>query len=316
MKCCEFAEFGKPEEVVKEAERPSPTRGKGKVKLRVLYAPINPADINFIEGRYGVKPELPAVPGMEGCAEVLEADGEDFPVGTRVIFLRRGGSWREELVCDPADLIAVPDKIDPLQASMLGVNPLTAWCLLTQFEQLLPGDVILQNAANSNVGRCVIQLARQREIVTVNTVRREELVSELKGLGADHVVIDGDPLPDVPSPKLAFNCVGGDSAIRQLKALAPQGRQVTFGAMAKKPLNAPAGLMIFKGLSLTGFWVTEWIKQQAPQTVRMAYEELAACVMAGELEQAVDEVFPMEDVSRALERAQTGGREGKVVLKL
>ncbi len=63
---------------------------------------------------------------------------------------------------------------------MLAVNPVTAALLLSEFKTLKPGDWIVQSAANSGVGRSVIAYAQERGLKTVNIVRREELVAELK----------------------------------------------------------------------------------------------------------------------------------------
>ena len=66
--------------------------------------------------------------------------------------------------------------------------------MLSDFVDLKPGDWVIQNVANSAVGRLLIVLARQRGLRTVNVVRRAELADELEALGADIVIVDGDDL--------------------------------------------------------------------------------------------------------------------------
>ncbi|MGA0846176.1 MAG: alcohol dehydrogenase catalytic domain-containing protein, partial [Luteolibacter sp.] len=125
----------------------------GEVLVRILAAPLNPADLNTIEGNYGVKLELPATPGIEGCGEVLESRAADFKPGDRVIFLRRADTWSTHTTVEASALYPLPDGMDPLQAAMLKVNPATAWRLLRGIETLEAGDWIVQNAGNSAVGR-------------------------------------------------------------------------------------------------------------------------------------------------------------------
>jgi NADPH:quinone reductase-like Zn-dependent oxidoreductase len=316
-----FAEFGEPQDVLdlRSSTLPEPTDGQALVKI--LASPINPADINTIQGVYGIRPELPAVPGMEGCGQVEACPGGELPVGRKVIFLRKGGAWADRAIIAVDDLVEVPDEMDPRQAAMLAVNPLTALRLLEGFADLKPGDWLVQNAANSNVGRCVIQLARARGVSTINLVRRKSLVAELEGLGGDLVLLDDGQMvaealekTDGRRPKLALNAVGGDSALRQMDLLEREGVHVTYGAMSRQSLKVPNKFVIFKQLTITGFWVTQWQEQASREEVRAAYYSLAQQVVSGSLQQAVDSTFGLEEARAACLRAQEESRSGKVLL--
>src|SRR5690606_26007315 len=138
--------FGKPRDVLRCERRDLPTLPEGWVRLKMRAAPVNPADLNFIEGTYGVKPELPAVPGIEGCGEVIESRADGFRAGDRVIPLRRAGTWASHVQLPAEHMFKVPAGLDPLQAAMLKVNPATAWRLLTGFGTPPPGSWIVQNA--------------------------------------------------------------------------------------------------------------------------------------------------------------------------
>lgn len=320
MQAIRFHEFGKPPEVLRLEPLGLPPLEQGEVRLRMLAAPVNPADLNLIEGTYGVKPPLPAVPGIEGCGEVVESRSADFQAGDRVIVLRRAGSWASHIQISADHLFKLPTGIDPLQAAMLKVNPATAWRLLTGFVHPAPGSWIVQNAANSAVGRCVISLAKRLGVRTMNLVRRGELREELLGLGADEVLLDDDSAVESlkasgrERPMLAFNCVGGESALRLMNLLGPGGIHVTFGAMARRPLTVPNGLLIFKDLQLRGLWITQWIEKAPQEELRQAYGELADAMVSGELSMPVDRVFPLEEFQAAIARVQEPGRNGKVLL--
>ena len=286
----------------------------------MLAAPVNPADLNFIEGTYGVKPELPATPGVEGCGVVETSGAADFQPGDRVIFLRRAATWATHTVVAADALFKLPPTIDPLQAAMLKVNPATAWRLLHGFGIPQQGDWIVQNAGNSAVGRCVIQLARDLGIRTLSLVRRPELVDELRLLGGDVVLVDDEAglvaakaALGGATAALAFNAVGGDSALRLMNLLREGGVHITFGAMAKRPLTVPNGLLIFRDIQLRGLWVTRWIENAPDAEVRGVYAGLAARVAAGTLAQPVDSIHPLVAFPTALARLTAENRAGKVL---
>ena len=320
MNALRFHECGKPAEVLRLEAVDTPPLADGEVRLRILAAPVNPADLNFIEGTYGVKPALPAVPGTEGCAEVLESRAAGFAPGERAILLRRAGTWAEEVVAPAAHLFKLPPGIDPLQAAMLKVNPATAWRLLHGFAEIPAGSWIVQNAANSAVGRCVIVLARTLGIRTMNFVRRAELRDELLALGADEVVVDDNPAVEAAQaalgkdrPSLAFNGVGGESALRLMNLLAPGGIHVTYGAMSRRPLTVPNGLLIFKDLQLRGLWVTRWIEGAPRAELDEVYAKLAGLMLSGALSVPVAATYPLRDFKAAIEQVAGSSRNGKIL---
>jgi NADPH:quinone reductase-like Zn-dependent oxidoreductase len=320
MHALRFYACGKPTEVLRLEELPPADLLDGEVRLRILAAPLNPADLNFIEGTYGVKPELPAVPGIEGCGEVIESRSPDFLPGDRAILLRRAGTWADEVSLPAEHLFKLPPEIDPRQAAMLKVNPATAWRLLTGFGTPPPGSWIVQNAANSAVGRCVIVLAGTLGIRTMNLVRRAELRDELLALGADEVLVDDDSAVEAAKsalgrhrPSLAFNCVGGESALRLMNLLAPGGIHVTYGAMSRRPLTVPNGQLIFKDLQLRGLWVSRWIESAPREELDTVYGKLAGLMLAGGLAVPVAATYPLENFKKALEQAAGSSRNGKIL---
>ena len=196
----------KPQDVLEYVSGPMPVPAEGEVLIRMKAAPINPADINFVQGVYGVKPVLPhSRAGLEGCGVVQESRAEGFRKDDEVILLRGVGSWSEYVAVPAVNVMKfriaetksgkLPERGNEIavQAAMLKVNPLTALRMLEGFVSLTPGDWVVQNASNSGVGRCIIQLAREMGVKTVNFVRRpDELRDELTALGADLVVGEDD----------------------------------------------------------------------------------------------------------------------------
>ena len=288
-------------------------------------APINPADLNAIEGKYPGKREVPAVPGFEGSGIVSEV-GKNISngsVGSLVILPHDIGTWREACAVKASDLVVVPPEIDPVQAAMLKINPLTAWQLLHGYVELKSGDWVIQNAANSAAGRAVIQIAHAFGYKTVNVVRREELIEELRSEGGDVVLLDHGNLRSVVKDatggaaiRLGLNAVGGESALRLMNCLAPGGTLVSFGAMSLQPLKIPTGLLIFKDLRFRGIWINQWYDNATPAGRMAAFNPIFDMAKRRLLLTRVEKSYPLSEAKAALEHAARGQRGGKIIFDL
>jgi len=322
MRLC-FYQTGLPGEVLRLEEFTPPAPQRHEVLVRMLYAPVNPADLNYIEGSYGKLPSFPAVPGNEGCGRI-EAVGEEvesLAVGDLVIPLHTRGTWSQHVVAAENQFAKLPAELDPIQASMLRVNPATAWQLLHEYREPMEGRFILQNAANSGVGRAVIQIGKKLGLRTVNFVRRPELFAELLALGADAVFLDNEEghalarqhMGDQTSP-LALNAVGGESALRLMGLLGPGGALVTYGAMGRKPLKVPNKYLIFKDIEVRGYWLSRWMELATHAEIQEVLRPLVEMMQKGELLLPVDRVYPLAEFPAALADSVREGRSGKILL--
>jgi trans-2-enoyl-CoA reductase len=307
---------------VRVAELPLAPPSIGEVSVQVVAAPINPADLNVIEGKYPIRPSLPGVLGIEGVARVTRRGANvaetDFMQGSLVLLPPSWGTWREAGTVSTERLIRLPEDVDPLQAAMLRINPATAWRMLHDFAALHPGDWVVQNAANSGVGRAVIQIARELGLKTLNLVRREELIPELHAIGADLVVLDDDE-PVRRAAKavrsvLALNAVGGASAGRVARCLIEGGTVVTYGGMAREPLALPVGPLIFQDLRWRGFWVSRWYKAAAHSDIAAMFSKLIPLIQRGTLRTPIEQTFQLNSLDAALMRANCSARSGKLLL--
>src|SRR6202521_3786522 len=197
MRAVQLTAYGNPFEGLKYVDIPAPDApGPNQVLIGVEFCPINPSDLLLAKGIYALRPALPTVIGNEGVGRVLAVGPgvESVKVGDRVLAPLNSFTWRERMVISAGGLFALPPDADPQQLAMLAINPPTAALLLSEYVTLKPGEWVVQNAANSGVGRWVIAFAKARGLKTVNIVRRGELAPELEALGGDVVVVDA---PDV-----------------------------------------------------------------------------------------------------------------------
>ncbi len=324
IKAVVYERHGNPAEVLHVETQPWPKPAADEALVQMRAAPINPADLNAIEGKYPVRPELPATPGFEGAGVVVElgSDVTGMTAGALVILPHNLGTWREAVAVKASELVAVPPEIEPVHAAMLKINPMTAWRLLHDYVDLKSGDWLIQNAANSASARAVIQIASDLGYKTVNVVRRAELIDELRSEGGGVVFVDGENLREEVKNatsgapvRLGLNAVGGESALRLANCLAPGSTMVTFGAMSLQPLKIPNGLLIFKDLRFRGIWINKWYDNATIAERMDAFRPLFEMARRGLLKTKVERAYPISEVKAAVTHAAQGKRSGKIIFE-
>src|SRR5437764_10119412 len=188
MKAIHLTAYGNPAQNLRMVEVSEPNAPSASEALvRMEYAPIDYTDLLLANAVYFLNPKLHSVIGGEG-AGIVEAIGPgvtSVKVGDRVTIPFGTFTWSEKVLAPAQGLFVVPPSVDAKTASMLNINPTTAVLLLDEFVQLNPKDWILLNAANSQVARCLIAIAKSRALNVVGTVRRFEFVPKIEKLGVD-----------------------------------------------------------------------------------------------------------------------------------
>ena len=183
MKAIHLTAYGNPAQNLRMVEVSEPhTPAAGEAIVRMEYAPIDYSDVLLANGVYFLNPKLPSVIGGEG-AGIVEAIGPgvtSVKVGDRVTIPFRTFTWAEKVLAPAQGLFVVPPSVDAKTASMLNINPTTAVLLLDEFVKLKPKDWIVINAANSQVARCLIAIAKSRELNVIGIVRRSEIIREIE----------------------------------------------------------------------------------------------------------------------------------------
>ena len=193
--------------------------------------------------------------------------------------------------------------------------------MLNNYQDLNEGDWIIQSAANSAVGSVVIQLARSRRIRTVNLVRRNEVVDDLRRLGADVVLVGTENLPErihaatQGSPiKLALDAVGGPQLKFLAGALSRGGTLVSYSQVDLEPAHLVPADLIFKELTIAGFWLTLWFEGASSKEKQDLFQTLIPLVLDGTISMAVDTIYSLDDLQTAVSHSMGGRRSGKIIL--
>jgi NADPH:quinone reductase-like Zn-dependent oxidoreductase len=314
MKAVQIKSYGDPLEVLEVVDVTEPKApGANEALLGIEIATLNKHDLLFIGNALGGGPALPTIVGNEGFGRVLAVGGgvENVTVGDRVLAPPLSQTWREKMIVPASGLFPLPDG-DPYQLSMLSGNPPTAALILSEYAQLKPGDWVVQNSANSGVGRSLIAIAKVRGLRTINFVRRQELSKELKGAGGDIVLVD-EPgaaekalrLVGDSSVRLAVDGIGGVATTTLVQVLSPGGVLVSYTAASGEPMSVNALQLIFKQLRIEGFFLGYFDHERK---VLPAMREAAPLVASGALHVPVAAIYPLSRIREAVTHLLRGGK--------
>ena len=320
MKQLIFDQTGLPQDVVYVHEAPIPTPKAHEVLIRVTARNINPSDLMFIRGMYGIAPKLPSSAGFEASGVVEKSDESGkVKVGTRVMFTS-AGTWREYLCLPAAMTIPVPDAMPDEVACQAFVNPMTAFAMLEK-SGLKAGEWLLITAGASAFGKFAIQMAKDKGVKVAATVRHDTQREDLEKLGADLVInTETEKLQKVVVERsdggvqVVFDAVGGMIGAKALACLKPKGKMMVFGALAMENMPVNSGLLIFKNLSIEGFWLSSWIDEISESERAKAFQTVFGFLMNEKSKIDIAGKYPLEEFQAALEAYGKPGRNGKILL--
>jgi len=324
MLAVQYAQHGRPIDVLELKEIPTPDPSPGQVVIEVTASPINPLDLLLVQGFYPLLPKPPCTGGVEGVGRVkaIGSAVHNLKPGDSVLLPVRHGAWAKEVLVEAQNVLLLPAGIDPLQACMLRINPPTALLLLTHFSTIEPGDWILQYPGTSSVGQLVIQLAAQMGIRTVSIIRNPDRAGLVQQLGGDAIVVAGDNLAkrvaqatDHAPIQLALDAVGGSTTHQLAQCLAPGASVVSYGALSRKRSELGVDQSVFRDISLRGFWLFQWNQDHGRAISDKLVLDMAEQISQGNLTSKIDSEYPLEEVLNAVERARSPECFGRVVLR-
>ena len=321
-----FDRCGEPADVVRLEEVELGDPGPGEVIARTEASAMHIADIKLVQGIDALRRPLPVTPGFEGVGHVV-ATGPDagYEVGDRVFLPLGCGTFSEYVRVHKNDMgmRRAPDG-DAEQLVLSNINGATAWTLLEDFVELGEGDWVLQDAANSNVGRYLIVLAAQRGIRTVNLVRREEVFAELKELGADVVILDGPDLPERMREatggaqiRLGIDAIAGEAVMRMANCLADGGLIVSYGTLTDTPCQIDFWQMFMHDIRLCGMSTSRCFSTRSNEEVEHLQHEIALMATDGRLSAKIAARYSLDQWQEAFAHAARTGsaRDGKIIVR-
>lgn len=313
------------EVVKKRVSKPS----RGQVLIKVEASPCNPSDLLLLQGHYGKKKTLPAVPGWEGAGTVVASGGGLLPrwlKGKRVAFSIQSdadGTWAQYCVADAKTCIVLNKGVDFDQGATLIINPLTAVGLVDTAIQE-KHKAFIQNGAASQLGRMVVALAKEQGIPAIHIVRRQDQVDLLKGLGAEHVLNSEEEgfdkrLKEISErlhATVAFDAVAGAMTGRLLAAMPNHSSVLVYGALSGSNCSEIRPLsLIFQEKAVKGFFLSTWIQQKGFWGLYRATQRVQKLFEEGAFHTSISAKVGLKDASKALEGYQKEMTAGKVIIK-
>jgi NADPH:quinone reductase-like Zn-dependent oxidoreductase len=320
MRRLQLVAHGKPLDVIELNTVSQPAPGPEDVLVSMEAAPLNPSDFLLVRGIYGVRPAFPFSLGSEGVGRVIQTGSKvDVALrGKRILILPtyEQGTWADQVVVPARNIVPMSDQADPVQLSMIGINPATAYLLLNRYVSLMPGDWIGQTAANSAMGQYIIAIAKLAGVKTLNVLRRKEAAEQVRQLGGDRVVLQGDNLNKDIEEALGGKklSLGLDPVGELAKSLKTGGSIVSY-ALETGQFPVFSIDFLFRGLSHHGFWLINWIRNAPRTEIQDIYQKLGDLVAEGSLSAAVEHVYPLEQFKEAIQQSLKSNRSGKVLFK-
>ena len=324
VRAWQVSELGEPAAVLRLVDVADPVPGPGQLAVRVLASPANFPDVLMCRGAYQVKPELPFVPGVELCGEVvaLGAGVDGFAVGDRVVgagALPHGG-FAELALMNAATTFPAPAALDDAQASSFYIGYQTGWFGLHRRAGLREGETLLVHAAAGGVGSAAIQLGKAAGATVIGVVGGPEKAKVARELGAD-VVVDRHDEDFVAVVKaetggrgadVVYDPVGGDTYRRSTKCVAFEGRILVVGFAGGEIQSAALNHALVKNYSIVGLHWGLYTARDAA-AVAECHRDLTALAASGAVRPLVSERLPLEDVAAGVQRLADGVTVGRVV---
>lgn len=303
---------------------PLPRPGPAQVLVKVALSPVNPSDLLYIAGTYGL-PRVRGTPaGFEGTGVVVAMgypQGTALLRGQRVSFLAGpSGAWAEYALTDAASCVAVADELRDEDAAALLVNPLTAIAMI-EIAADADTNALVLTAAASQLGRMLIALARERGIAPIAILRKADAAAQLRELGAAEVLVCSAPdfaerlasALRARRPRILLDAVGDQLAADIFLAMPSHSRWICYGILSSKgPCMPDMRPFVFQGKHLEGFWLSRWLGAAGPEARSRATQEVQQRFLGGTWRTQTAARVPLGDALRSLPAALD--LPGKVLL--
>jgi putative PIG3 family NAD(P)H quinone oxidoreductase len=313
-------------EVLVLAEVPDPHPNPGEVVIDVHATALNFADLLQRRGTYGTPAKLPGILGIEcsGTIHALGSDVEGWTVGDEVCALVSDGAYAERVAVSATQLLRRPHNVDLVSAAALPEAACTVWSNLVDISALRSGDVLLVHGGAGGIGTFAIQAAYAigaRVFATAGSVEKMKRCIEL---GAERAVSYNDEdfvavvkdVTDQRGADIILDNMGAAYLIRNIDALAPDGRIAMIGLQSGRDAEIPLGRMMAKRGSLFTTSLRDRPPAAKARIVEGVRRDLWPHVEHGRILPVIDRVFPLAEMAEAHRYMESGRHVGKIVVSV
>ncbi len=306
------------------SELPVPQPGDGQVLIRVIMASINPSDLHYIKGEYGVARRKGVPAGFEGVGEVVKAgEGVTDLVGKRVgFFASASGVWADYAIADISACVPVIDQVRDEDAAALLVNPMTA---IAMYEEARAGgnSAFIMTAAASQLCKLIAGLAEEDNMPVISIVRRDEHVASLSKFSCVHALnSEGQEFDDEMKrliaelkPRVMLDAVADQVSSDLFSAMPARARWIVYGKLSSEnPVLNQMGQFIFMDKKVEGFWLSKWMGEQTGEVLTSAGMKVQQMFASGKWQTDIAAKIPLSEAHEKLPAALAGANHGKVFL--
>ena len=316
---------GGPEVLVVE-ERPVPQPGEGEILVAVAAAGVNRPDVMQRQGFYPPPPGASDVPGLEisGIVAKCGAGATRFKEGDEVIALVPGGGYAEFCTAHESNALPLPEPLTLVEGAGVPETTFTVWHNVFQRGALRRGEWLLVHGGTSGIGTTAIQLGKAFGAFVAATAGADAKCEAMAKLGADRS-INYKSEDFVEAVKAAtgsrgadviLDMVGGDYLMRNLDAVAEEGRIVMISTLAGPKTNIDLRRIMMKRATLTGSTLRNRPAAFKAELARAIEEAVWPVVGQGRYKPVIDSMFPFDKVVEAHQRIDGGAHIGKIILTM
>jgi NADPH:quinone reductase len=323
MRCVEISTFGPPEGL-RLVERPTPVPAAGEVLIEVQAAGVNRPDVIQRYGKYAPPPGASDIPGLEvaGIVRGAGAGVARWRDGDAVCALVAGGGYANWCIAPEGQCLPVPRGCSPIEAAAIPETFFTVWTNVFERGALKAGEWLLLHGGTSGIGTTAIQLAAAREAQVAVTAGSEEKCAACLRLGAAYAWNYRDEdwvarMRDVTGGRganVVLDMVGGDYTVRNLDALAVEGRLVQIAFLKSPQVTLDLSQVMRRRLWITGSTLRPRSVDEKSALARDVETHVWPLIESGRVRPVIDRVFPLAEAAEAHRRMEAGLHVGKIVL--
>jgi len=314
-------------EALQAATIPVPVPGHDEVLVKVAAAGVNRPDVAQRQGGYPPPPGAPATPGLEIAGEIvaLGTGVTDLKVGDEICALVAGGGYAEYCTAPAPQCLPIPAGYSMVEAAALPETFFTVWTNVFQRGALKGGERVLIHGGSSGIGTTAIQLAHARGARVFATAGNEEKCKICEDLGAEKAInyktedygAIVKELTGGEGVDLILDMVGGDYIMRNLDALAVEGRLVQIAFLnGPKDLNFNMLPIMLKRLTVSGSTLRPRSVEQKAQIAEELRQEVWPLLENGTVKPIIDSTYPLKKAAAAHARMESSQHIGKIMLEV
>ena len=326
MQTVEISAFGAPD-VLRLAERPTPTAGLGELVIRVTASGINRPDVLQRTGNYPVPPGASDIPGLEVAGTIVSGDeaamaSAGFKVGDRVCALVAGGGYAELCVAPVGQCLPVPAGLTDIEAASLPETFFTVWSNVFERAYLAQGETLLIQGGSSGIGVTAIQIAKAMGAKVIVTAGSDEKCAACIALGADHAINykiadfaeEIKSLTNGKGVNVILDMVAGNYVTREIECMAEDGRLVIIAVQGGIKAEFNAGLVLRKRLTITGSTLRPRSLEFKTAIAKALKEKVWPLFETGAIKPVIHSTFAAADAAKAHTLMESNQHIGKIVL--